>query len=141
MSRDESFVPEPIEFIKAKAEARKLKDACKDTLSFGAHSDKFRSLNRDAVLTGLEAIRILGNAATHSKPYRASVESVQKLNADVMRALLLADDAGLIQPPLSDPLSPRESIEISRDAANHVAQVLESTFHKPAEPIEYLIQI
>ena len=58
-----------------------------------------------------------------------------------MNAVLFADDAGLIQPPLSEPLSSREAIQISRDAANHVAQVLGSTFHKPAEPIEYLIQI
>ncbi|MDO8265802.1 MAG: hypothetical protein Q7T41_02580 [Candidatus Saccharibacteria bacterium] len=141
MARDDTFTPESFEFSRAKSEAQRLEEVCKNILSLDVQTDEFVKLNRNAVLTGLEAIKILGNAATHSRHTPTSEESVRNLNSDVMEAVLLADDAGLIQPPLSELLSPREAIQISRDAANHVSQVLMSTFYVQAEPIDYMQQI
>jgi hypothetical protein len=103
-------------------------------------SDPGTTLERSTVLVGLEVINLLGTSATVSALYPVEQATLQQIRVEVMGKILEADNAGRIQPPLNADQTTRESLTISRLAAEHVAGVLMSGFYNSSPEINYLGQ-
>ena len=97
-------------------------------------------LDRTAVLASLETIKAFGRLYLSRSRH---VEIVEKDNAEVLKDILhfvlFRDLEGAIQPPLSDAMTPKDTLIVEAVSAQRIAEVMGSNFNNQPSQTDYTI--